>query len=345
MSSREFFHIDLEMLGEQKIFPFHIYVFNPLNKQYSPYLFANSPLTEKKIRFLEYIIERDGVVAVSRTQKRTFLKKTNLKEDDVPSLKEPDLHVLIKANRMYKKILESKDKKDGPFVFQEEFKKALTENDFSKIIERTKDEVLTFSVSKSQTVSLAIYFCEKLLKEDNNLNRIVVLTYHVAKISKMDTEEVLSDIICASYLHHVGITQIDYLFSKKPLFEMGDEFVKDYKKHAGLSHHLLRKSDIELNSRCIKAILEHHERADGSGYPAQKLEMHIEPLALLLGAVSHIIEYSAGKVDGNSRQLESVINNLANKSFSPGLEFEFGDTIYNNLINLINNTEDLKKAA
>src|SRR3989339_83355 len=332
MKKKDYFEISLEMLKEKKIFPFHLHVFNPLNKQYSSYLLANNPLTQKKREFLEYIIKNGGKLAVAFGQKSTFLEETETKEEEVPSLKDAEPHPLEKARKMYQKILEDKDKINGPFIFQEEMNKAVEAENFAIIIERTHDEIMTLPVNLSSTVSLAVHLTDLLMTEDNYINRVVAVAYQLAKVSDMRDEEILGDLVCAAFLHHVGISQLDIAVSRKAFYAIPDEFRKEYKKHQGLAHHLIKKSGVELSKRCLDTILEHHERNDGSGYPFQKMGNKITPLALLLGAVSHIFEYATGKIDGNTRSIKSVLSSLKNKTFTPGLEFEFGDTIYNNLI-------------
>lgn len=343
-SENKYFHITLELLKDKQIFPFHLYVFNPINREYSTFIFANSPLTKGKKAFLEYIIEKNGEIAVEMTQKKTFLNHQEFTEENVPSLKRMELHDLEKKRKQYLKLREKKQTENGVFILDEELQHAEKNGDFSKIIEEVHDEVLTFHVTKSNTISLAIHFCEKLLNKDNHINRIVSASYLLGKACNMNSEEVLSDIICSSYLHHIGFTQMDLTIVNSPTIELSDPDLKEYKKHSGLAHHLINKSKIKLEERCLNAILEHHERYDGSGYPLNKKGKYIEPVALLIGAVSHIFDYSSGRISGNITLTSSVINNIKNKTFTAGLEFEFGDTIYDNLIYLMTSNK-FKKAA
>ena len=54
-----------------------------------------------------------------------------------------------------------------------------------------------------------------------------------------------------------------------------------------------------------------------------------------------------GKVTGSKQSIRSVIFHIKNRSIMPGLEFDFGDTIYNALTTLIDteNKEQIAKAA
>lgn len=338
-----YFFIDIDDLGGKKILPYHLFVFNPMNNSTSPFLKANSPLVEDKLDFLEFILTKGGRLAVDKRQKNTFLTTHSIKEEDIPSLQEK-VHHLEEKRELKIRELEKQKEILGEVKFKEEFLSSVEEDNYSALIERVRLETDTFSVRVSHTVSLASYLCEKLLTEDNFVNRVVAISYFMAKNCDMKDEETLGDLICAAFFCHIGMTQIDYNLTHKAHMSYNEKENKEYKKHPNLSHHLLNKSGVELSDRCMNIIFQHHERNDGSGFPMYKKGEHIDQLSLILGAVTHIFEYSEGKVTGTKTNLKSVIRNLKNKTFSAGLEFEFGDKIYDSLINIIN-TESEEKAA
>jgi hypothetical protein len=339
----ELFHIDFDHLKGQKIFPYHLFVFNPTNGSYSAFLFANSPLTEDKSSFLEFILNKGGELAVDMKQKKTFLVNTDLKEEDIPSLNVEE-HELERSRIENQNNLDMQNAMQGEVKFKEDLKKSIEEDNFLEMITRVKNEAMTFSVRKSHTVSLSSYLSEKLLVEDNFINRIVAVSYFMAKNCDMKDEEALGDILCAAFFCHLGHTQLDSKLTHKPHLEFTDNELKQYKKHPNLSHHLLNKSGVELSERCMNIIFQHHERADGSGYPMFKKGEHIDQLSLILGAVSHIFEYSYGHVTGTKTEMVKVIRNLKNKSFTAGLEFEFGDKIYESIINILS-TDTVEEVA
>ena len=339
----ELFHIDVNILEKSKIFPFHIFVFNPLNNSYSAFLFANSPLTKEKTDFLEFILSKGGELAVDMNQKKTFLVSAELEERDIPSLN-IEQHELEKNREINQSNLEMQNATKGEVKLKEDLKKALEEDNFIELINRVKEETMTFSVRKSHTVSLASYLSEKLLTEDSFINRIVAISFFMAKNCDMKDEEALGDIICAAFFCHLGHTQLDAKLTHRPQLEFTAGEKKQYKKHPNLSHHLLNKSGVELSERCMNLIFQHHERSDGSGYPMFKKEDHIDQLSLILGAVTHIFEYSFGYITGSKTNMITVIRNLKNKTFTAGLEFEFGDKINESLINILN-TDTIDDAA
>ncbi len=345
--SKEYFNINIDMLsGEQeKTFSFHIYVFNPANGSYTPFLYANSPLVTLKYQFLKFIVEKGGSVCICTNQKKTFLRTMNLSEDSIPDLQEPVEHELISLHKERKKKWEKEQESKPKFHFKEALANAQASDNWLPLIEETRKEALTFSFTISHTVSLANYLAENLLHEDNHTNRCVALSFQLAKGCGMDDPQALGDLICAAFLAHIGQTQMDLTFSTKAQLELGPTQRNDYKKHPGLAQHLIKKSGLLISERCNKILYQHHERYNGSGYPEYKQGPYIEPLALVLGACAHILEYMSGKITGTPVALNTIIRNIKEKNLTPGLELDFGDTIYESLIYLLDNEENHKKVA
>lgn len=349
----ELFHIESNMLKDQKIFPFHIFVFNPQTSKYTTFLMANSPMSQENEDFLTFIESRGGELAIDKRQKRTFLAATQLEESEIPGLQERQL-TAIELKRIEKiNALEAENSRktedsDNVQVVAYDLLTGLNEcikkNNFTEMILSAKKEIEIFEVNISHTVSLASFLAEQLLDEDNFTNRVVAISYYLVKNMDMRDQETLSDLVCAAFFAHLGFTQIDYSFSHIPENDMTDAQKNKVKKHPGYSHHLLLKSGVELSDRCKNIIFQHHERYDGSGYPRQKHGEFIDTLALTLGAVSHILEYSSGKITGTPVPFQSVIHRIKNKVFTTGLEFEFGDKILENLINIIN-TDNIGETA
>ena len=319
----DFFLIEEEHLKEKILFSFHIYIYNPLNDRFNTFLHANSPLSDEKKSFLKFIMDRGGKLAILKKQEKTFLRSMQLIKDEVPSLKRRPLHKLeIEQEKCLAEIM------DQPtFDFPRKMRTCTSKNNFTDIIEQVKKEVLCFSPKKSHTVSLAKFFCKTLLGEDNSVNRIVSFSYFLSKLLNFEEEQTLSEIICAAYLHNIGITQINKSISIKPTLTLNTQEKSLFNKHMGLTQHLIKKSGINVSQRTLTIILDHHERYDGSGYPNNKLGHSIDPLALILGLSSHIFEFSSGKINGKETLIDLVIKKVQDKNFTPGLEFEFGDTI------------------
>lgn len=350
MASKEYFIIEKEFLGDSRLFPFNLYIFNPIIKKFALFLYGNSPLTLEKKEILMFILQRGGALAISRRQKRTFLNHMELKEEDIPTLKNEKENELnthngdgIRENIKISKLnSESEDSKKEVFTLSSEIEKCLSEDNYMSLISLAREEIILFPQTISHTVSLATYLAKNVLVSDNLNNRICAVSYFIAKNADIKSTSALGDLVCAALFHHLGHTQLDHTYVVSNQIELNENDRKSYRKHAGLTQHILKKCKVDLSDRCIQIILQHHERFDGRGYPNSKMGASIEPLALILGAISHIFEYSSGRITGAPCTLKSVIHNLKSKNFVPGLEFEFGATIYDSLSYLINTEKQSK---
>jgi hypothetical protein len=342
----EYFIIDEGMLAEEaQAYPFHLFVYNPTADVYSPFLPANKPLEKEKYDILRFILDRGGELAVSIRQKNTFLSDRELDENQVPSLRKSTHHPLnLKREEVLNQIDDYFEKK-GTFVFKKELGQATDNDDFTSLIEVARMEIMGLPVTRSYTVSLASYLAENLLIEDNYINRMVALSYHLTKGSGMDDEQALGDLICAAFFSHLGQTQMDYELSHIPSLKLDDQQLREYKKHPLLSQHVVRKSGVLISERCNTIMIQHHERYDGNGYPDHRKGEFIDPLALVLGAATHILEHFSGKITGEKTNMRVIITNLREKILTPGLEMEFGDSIYNSLSYLLDENAEEESSA
>lgn len=322
-------------LEENQIYPFHLSVYSYHSGVYRLYLSANSPLSAEKLAFLQEIMKKGAALAVNRNQKKTFLGHQGLTEDDIASLKSSPLATL--ANRSFDLHikLQEKDEREGPFRYKEQLNQSIDKNDFMPLIQRVRDEGMTLSYRVSHTVSLANHFCEHLLTEDNMTNRVVALSYLLCKTAGITDEQSLGDIICAAFLVHIGITQLKLDLARNPHQDFSPKDMNLYKKHPGLTQHLIRKAGLKVSERCNKVMYQHHERFDGSGYPEYKRGEHTEPMALILGVSTHIIEHTRGIITGKKMTVKSIVQSFQSYNPSAGLEMNFGDQVHDLIANLL----------
>ncbi len=332
----DFFIIDRDHLKDRRTFPFQLYIYNPIHKKFSMFLNGNRPLTKELETFMDFLLERGGRIAVLKKQRRTFLTAQEYHESEIPSLATRELHELEKERLMNIKLKEMYDVKIGAFHFQTEFEQACEKDDFTRIIEHARVEILTFSVTNSHTVSLALELAKKHLNKDSFLNRIVATSYLFTKAMDIVEEASLADVICGAYLSHIGYSQLPLSMVRTPTLNLFDKDKKLFEKHTILGNHLLKKSGLQLSERARRIILDHHERVSGGGYPSMKYGESIELLSLIVGSISHLFEYSSGKINGSRAPMKSIIISIKNKNFSPGLEFDFGEKVFNSLVTLIN---------
>ena len=90
----------------------------------------------------------------------------------------------------------------------------------------------------------------------------------------------LRDLGVGAILHDIGKTQVPNHILNKPE-SLNDEEFKVMKAHAFLGYELLKKYD-DLSSLSKGAVLFHHERLDGSGYPFGKKDDDIHQFARIV---------------------------------------------------------------
>lgn len=84
------------------------------------------------------------------------------------------------------------------------------------------------------------------------------------------------DLLIGAMLHDIGKLKIPSEIMNKPTALTKEEYLI-IRKHPQLGYDLLKKQS--LSSNILDVVLFHHERSDGSGYPAQKKGTEIPPLA------------------------------------------------------------------
>lgn len=87
----------------------------------------------------------------------------------------------------------------------------------------------------------------------------------------------------AGMLHDLGKMKIDKKILNKPGRLTPEEY-EHVKQHARLGYQML-KNDDEVHPAVAQAVLEHHERPDGSGYPHGRDRSTLQPMSALISVV------------------------------------------------------------
>ncbi len=95
------------------------------------------------------------------------------------------------------------------------------------------------------------------------------------------THEQLVDLTYAALLHDIGKIRVENSILEKPGSLSHEEF-ESIKHHTKDSFSILEQNGI-TNSSILNAVLLHHEKLDGSGYPKGLLKNEIPPFAQMIG--------------------------------------------------------------
>lgn len=320
--NRLFFHVEFSHIPMNvPLLPFHIYLYNQISHQYTQIHKNGGIFTQEQYEDLKEISQKGGIIAISMNHKKSFLKTTNLVEEDIPDLRPQEKHELLIEHEILTQSITT------PFHAKERFLSTLESLDFYTLINDVKDQVLLFDVRIGHTTSLCRDIAKKVLLNDTPNNRIVALCYCMAKLCNINQVKDLSELILASMLHHIGLSTIDFTYFMEIPSKIHRSNHSLYFKHPAMSVQIIRRSGANISQRSLQIILEHHERSDGSGHPNGLKEDKIDPLSFILGACSHWVEYSLS----SKMSLKRIIEYQKKGDFISGLENKFGDIIKNGM--------------
>lgn len=98
----------------------------------------------------------------------------------------------------------------------------------------------------------------------NHSLNVAILANLIGKWLELPEQD-LEILIKAGLLHDIGKLHIDPLVLNKP-GKLNDKEFEVMKKHSSYSYKILKKAGYK-NEKILKAVIFHHEKEDGSGYP------------------------------------------------------------------------------
>lgn len=214
------------------------------------------------------------------------------------TLNSPDIPIQEKKNSARSvaqetlKQLLSDDKIDDP-------------NQPPELVDELIREIIKHSPLMRELMSLSTR-----LKELNHSHRTLNYALVYALASEFVQLEDLIDLSVAAVLHDIGHCWVPASLSRTPWMKLTDEEKAKYFEHVELGVQWLSHHCVEAGAKAIKLIRQHHEKFDGSGFPAGEKGFGISDLAQILSMAELTSQIQSGTWDGTERSLKQTFESL-----------------------------------
>lgn len=229
-------------------------------------------------KYKGYAIEYKNIENIKTTEE----KNLNLEEEIEKSLKIENIlsketlsneklkHIYIQAKNLINTWLAEKENQKLPI----------------EAFECLADNIVVIVFENKTTLSNLSELLDEKYTLATHLLNVALFTSLIANKLDIALDE-KKKLVLSALLHDIGTTKIDESLLEKPDFLTNKEF-NLVKKHALESVNIVRNSG--LNDRFVlDAIMHHHERLDGSGYPEGLSKKRISSFAQIL-AVSDVFD-------------------------------------------------------
>lgn len=331
----EFYKVESHFFEVEKEFSFNIYFFDKRRDRRIVGLHAGSPMLEELSQEWKQLEEKGVYFQIHCDSKKEFLYETGVTEEE---LLEVNKFYIRMFNLQAERIEKFEEKSKLNFLLKNVLNEISQTDDFMPLISRVRDEVLCFPLTMSETVSITTELIDKLFVRDIAPVRVAALSYMIAKQNKIVDIEQLSMTLIAALLKDLGLSLIrsSYVQNFEKLSRQDI-----YEKHAMLSIYILSKTGFEFNKKIKRLILEHHEQSDGSGFPKEKKESHIEYLSFIINLSDQVLMYSSGRINGRRVDLMKTLKFFHKGVDTRGVNVNFPQRLLDSLASFFFN--DLEK--
>lgn len=196
-------------------------------------------------------------------------------------------------------------------------------NEFSKKLE----SIVTSNTSMLKNIILKGSEDDCIYRHSVN---VAALSYLIGKWCGYNPKD-LNKLISASMLHDFGKSKIDQKILNKKTTLTRDEF-KIIKTHPTLSYNEIKKIPY-INIDILYAILMHHERCDGSGYPLGLKSPQISDFAKILAVADVFDAINSNRFYKKKRKPFEALKLIKEESIKGTLDFSICNNFLNGLAN------------
>lgn len=152
--------------------------------------------------------------------------------------------------------------------------------------------------------------------------RVAVLAGLMGQWLKMPVQE-RQRLILAAFLMDIGYTSFAPNFLKKIALYTPEER-RLMQKHARLGYDIVSRSSLQLDKQVVEAVLQHHERNDGSGYPQKMKKDGICKFARILAILDTYDAMASRRYYAKRRSPFEVFSVLSDECIAGRLDAEYG---------------------
>lgn len=130
------------------------------------------------------------------------------------------------------------------------------------------------------------------------------LAYLCGRIEKLEQSKI-EEYFLAGIIHDIGFLHINYKILQKQEELTADEW-RTIQSHPVIGYEILRNVE-NFPISVARAVLEHHENLDGSGYPRGKTVHDLKPLGQLVSLLDNVIAIYNKKFKAKERSPQCII--------------------------------------
>ncbi len=272
VSKDKFAPIRLVDIKPDTALDFHIWIFLPMNRKHVRILSAGQKLDSRR---LENIKNHDvSSVFIIREELPKFYQYTANR-----------LHELVEEGVNTETETLAKERLQGSIrtLFTSIFDEAASSNiSAGKMLLQQCQEIVGTYISQRLKNEWYMKVRNAIADSANPYSHSLTVSTLSALFSIGTGIGKADDLAIAGILHDIGLIEVPQAIQEKREEDRTFEEQQVFANHTTSSVKLIKNKKLVVSEDCLRAIMEHHERYDGKGYPRKKYDKYISPAAQLL---------------------------------------------------------------